>query len=391
MSGLVLVVTGAFMLLAGQQGGRMRLVTGIDVHQVLRSRDTLALAYSVRLDSLQVRPVQPDYTLQVWKADTAATANHPGNVRSLVELVEQFPLDTMKIRRVGDSDFRFRLVEYYPDFAFAYRYDAGKDTVPPRAPGITLDVVTAEGTGVATLRTDQPGKDKLDDVLGLGCELGYAWYFSRDSLEQAIQTLDQPVDKVLFSGRDERIYYLMDGRLSQDTLTDGQYYPIPGRPDLGFTVVAAFPDARYLKAVPASRSREPVKPVGRVEVWRKGGGAQEIFLYPNTQGRKGGDFGVPGTGYQLQLGISPGEVLANSTLHIGTGSGDPDDRRALIFSGGRGQIHRGLFWKPVSVSTDYPNSAVLRVRPLSGLWTATAGMALVLLAMALRLAASRQL
>src|SRR5690606_3844265 len=117
---------------------------------------------------------------------------------------------------------------------------------------------------------------------------------------------------------------------------------------------------------------------------------QEIFLYPHTQGRKGGDFSIPGTGYQLQLGISPAEVLASSTLHIGTRSGEPDGRPALIFSGGKGQFHRGLFWKPVSVSTDYPNSAVLRVRPLSGLWIATAGMTLVLLAMALRLMASRR-
>src|SRR5690606_33062057 len=92
LSGLVLLIIGAIVLLAGHQAGRIRLVTGIDVNQVLRSRDTLALAYSVRLDSLQVRPVQPDYTLQVWKVDTTVTANHPGNVRSLVELVAQYPL-----------------------------------------------------------------------------------------------------------------------------------------------------------------------------------------------------------------------------------------------------------------------------------------------------------
>ncbi len=271
-SGLVLLIAGGATLILGGGQGRIRLVTGISESRVIRTSrsDTSMLDFSLILDSIRADAVTPQYKILVWAADTAARS-HSGTSTAFSGLVDEFEPDTMVIRQVGESEYHFRVVELYPDFTFSYTYDADKATTPPNAPGVTLDLRSPAGSQVATLRADQPGKNILDDHAGLGCVFEYHWMLDADSLARVLQNTDQPVNKIFFSGSEKRVYFLVDGKLSEDVLEENRPYALGEDNGIGFTILVHFPDAAYLKAVPATASAEFNRPVARVEIWKKGG------------------------------------------------------------------------------------------------------------------------
>jgi hypothetical protein len=387
MSGLVLLMAGGATLIFNRGHGRIRLVTGISESRLVLAdgSDTSMLAFSLVLDSIRADAVIPEYKILVWAADTAARS-HSGTSTAFSGLVDEFEPDTMVIRQVGESDYRFRVVELYPDFTFRYTYDADKSTTPPAAPGVTLDLRSPAGSQIATLRADQPGKHTLDDHAGLGCVFEYHWMLDADSLARELLHTDQPINKVFFSGADNRVYFLVDGKLSEDALEENRRYTLDDNKDKGFTVLVHFPDAAYLKAVPATASADFNKPVARVEIWRKGGGAQEIFLYPNTNGRIGGDHRVKGTNAVLTLGESPKALLGRSDVYMRAGPQE-EEAHALVLDGGKGVVFSGKHIKPLSCHAEYPGSVVLSVRSLTGFWIACAGMLAVVLALASGLSA----
>ncbi len=385
-SGLALLIAGGATLVLGGGQGRIRLITGISDSRLIPENgnggDSLMLGFSMVLDSIRADAAAPDFKLLVWALDTSKQS-HSSKSAPYAGLVDEFPLDTMKIRAVGASDHRFRLVEYYPDFTFRYAYTGDTSWLDPKAPGITMDLKTPDGSGITTLRTDQPGKHKLDDRFSLGCGFEYYRSVNGDSLEEAVTKLDQPVNKVIFSGQDRKVYFLFDGQLRTETLTEQKFYPIPGTPDLGFTVLIHFPDAAYLKALPASASDEPNRPVAKVEIWKLGGPATEVFLYPNTQGRVGGDHRITGTNAMVILGESPKGLLRRSDIYMRAGQPEAETEE-IVFRRGKGMIYNGKYISPLSCHADYPGSVILSVRSLTGFWLALAGMLLVLIAALLR-------
>jgi hypothetical protein len=382
ISGLALLIAGAatFFWIGGQD--RIRLITGISDSRLIPENgtggDSLMLGFSMVLDSIRADAAAPDFKLLVWALDTSKQS-HSSKSAPYAGLVAEFPLDTMKIRAVGESDHRFRLVEYYPDFAFQYTYSGDTSWQEPKAPGITIDLKTPDGSGITTLRSDQPGKHKLDDKVGLGCVFEYYRSVNADSLAEAVAKMDQPTNKVIFSGQDGKVYFLFDGQLRTEPLAKQKYYPIPGTSDLGFTVLIHFPDAAYLKAIPASASDQPNKPVAQVEIWKLGGPATEVFLYPNTKGRVGGDHRIRGTNAMVILGESPKGLLRRSDIYLRAGQPEAETE-AIVLRRGKGVIYNGKYISPLSCHADYPGSAILSVRPLTGFWIAAAGLLLVLIA-----------
>ncbi len=97
-------------------------------------------------------------------------------------------------------------------------------------------------------------------------------------------------------------------------LEKDRFYGIPGKDSIGFTILQCFPDVKLLKAVPSSKSDKLNNPVAKVEVWKLGGNAQEIFLYPNSALRHGGDWRVPGTNLLLSLSLSHEQVLISQQM-----------------------------------------------------------------------------
>lgn len=387
LGGLALLIGGAAVLVFGPGQGRIRLVNGISGHKLLPGHpgkpDSVLLDFSLVLDSIRADAMEPELSLLVWAIDTAGQS-HSGQATPYSGLVDAFPLDTMVIRPIGKTDHRFRLVRFYPDFTFRYTYPEEHLGDPPRSPGITLSLITPDGEGITTLRTDQPGKDKLDDLVDLGCHFMYAWRVSEDSLRDAVSRFDQPLNQVLFSGVDRRIYYLFEGKLTADSLAVGKSYVLPGRSEPAFSIVVHFPDATYLQAEPATASHEANRPVAQVELWKKGGRSTELFLYPNTQGRAGGDHRIPGTNALLTLAENPVALLRRSDIYLRAGAAEAE-ADPILLSRGNGLIYNGKYIKPLSCHPDYPGSVILSVHPLRGLWMAVAGLGLVALAAFLRL------
>ena len=125
------------------------------------------LGFIITLDSLSIRKHTPEFEIKLWKRDSMPANPHAQQVSAPKVLVGAFPLEPMKINKIEDTDLRFRLKAFYPNFEFAYEYPADRDTIKPKAPGITLELKTKEGTPIVTLRSDQPGKHTVGDIVSL--------------------------------------------------------------------------------------------------------------------------------------------------------------------------------------------------------------------------------
>ena len=264
--------------------------------------------FTLRLDSLRVLPFEKEYELHLRGTDTSFSKSMHPNMAPPGDIEDRFTLEPMKIRKVGKTEYRFRLRDFYPDFTFRYTYPDNQDTIPPRSPGITLDLVTREGPAVVTLREDQPGRDRLDDVVGLGYTLLFLWEAPSDTL------LNRPdsgalKNKIIFAGKDRKVFYVKDGAQNSEMFKENMYYTIPGQDSFGFTVLQCFPDAALLKAEPATKSDSLVNPVARVEMWKKGGTSTEAYLYPEVFGRNSGHFAFPGENQILSLGLSTAQEI----------------------------------------------------------------------------------
>ncbi len=288
-------VNGEMKLSQGGSGDTFSLPAGSDEEEPKMAQ----LDFLINLDTLYFLPASSKLQLQVIQSDDPSPDMPGMPVSGTIQ--RRFDLEPMKIHRVGNSPFYFRLVSYYPDFTFAYQYPFQKDTVPARAPGITVELKTRESREVVTLRADQPGKNRLGDILGLGATFEFYWKVSRDSILSTVPEMDANLTRIVFSGQNRTLYEYSRGEWKTTALREDSLYMLPGGDSLGFTVLSCFPDIAHLRAVPASASSEPVNPVAKVEIWKKGERATEAFLYPETAGKRSGQFAIPGTTYRLAL------------------------------------------------------------------------------------------
>jgi hypothetical protein len=311
LAGIMFFVGGLLLDMSLSKKGTMHLVLGMPVHQFRntgqpKESNTVPepLAFKVQLDSLHISGYTPTYELQVRKVDQEFSQEMHTSILPPSILVEAFPFSPMKILKIPDTEYRFRLKQFYPDFSFQYSYPENQDTIPPRAPGITLNLVTSGKEEVVTLRSDKPNLRKLDDVVGFGCVLEFYWTLSIDSLERITPDTGKNNNKIVFVGKDKKVFFFLNGKTDSLSLENNHFYTIPGKDSLGFTVLQSFPDARLLKAVPVSKSDKPINPVAEVEVWKLGGGAQNVYLYPNAGGHHGGEWRVPDSDLVLTCSLS---------------------------------------------------------------------------------------
>lgn len=310
-----LVLAGIMLLLAGflldrllGKTGNVHLVLGISSNPTLSSGDLQKsdaisrLDANLKLDSILIGNNQPGYELQVREIDEEFSQSVHANINPPSHLLAGYPLSPIKIHKVADTEYRFRLKQFYPDFTFKYTYPENRDTLAPNAPGITLNLVTPDKEDVVTLRADKPNLSKLDDVVGLGCGLYFFWTLSQDSVKLVINDTALNGNKILLVGKDKKVYWFFDGKLDSTAL-ENKFYAMPGKQGIGFTVLQVFPDARWLKAEPGTKSDHLLNPVAEVEVWKLGEGAQSLFLYPNAGGRHGGEWKVPGKNLVLTCAV----------------------------------------------------------------------------------------
>lgn len=391
LTGLILLGTGlALNQFKGQQG-TLRLREGQQVGLALNSdatedeeteatdSGTDTLGYVLTLDSLSIRPFTPEYHIEVWQKDDSESQNATMNAAGMYsKKVDAFDLQPMKIHKIGDSQFRFRLSTFYPNFQFTYAYPENRDTLQPVAPGITLELhIPGQEPLMATMLSDQPSRSKLDDVVGLGCSLAFYWTLPADTLAALTASTAQAGARMVFVGETHKMYFLQQGTSQEQPLNEQQYYPLPGKDSAGIKVLFCYPDASLLKAVPSTRGEVMRNPVAAIEYWPLGGRYQEAYIYPESATKKGGAFTVPGTSYRLILATD--QALANKycdcqLTFARKGGADPEP---IALRGGASQSVHGYRFTPVECSKGHSGMLVLEVAKMPGRMLFISGLVLM--------------
>ncbi|MEZ4958955.1 MAG: cytochrome c biogenesis protein ResB [Saprospiraceae bacterium] len=293
--------------------GIIKLEEGQQSNTVLLSKghsgflhDSTELGFHLRLDHFEFEKYQPDYRIQLWKQDTAghavAVSSHgSASKASPPEILASFPLEPGKIHRIFGTQMHFRLSKFYPDFEFDYEYPLRADTIEAKDPGLMVDLKTPEGDAFVQLQANKAGRNKLGDVVHLGAALEFYW----EMPDEVRNTLNKKPfgkeNRIIFEGKTEKIHFLLNGDHVVKPLKTNEFHAMSDNDSIGFSVRFLMPDIGYMKAVPSTKSEKLKNPVAKVEVWKKGGPAQAVYLYPNSSGRKGGTFMVPGTSHFLAM------------------------------------------------------------------------------------------
>jgi hypothetical protein len=199
--------------------GNAHLVLGMPVNPTfysygLHKSDSLSAKSSItfEIDSIQIGKYTPGYEIQVRAMDQEFSNSAHSSIAPPTHLLAGFPLEPMKIHKIANTEYRFRLKQFFPDFTFQYSYPENRDTIPPRSPGITLNLITPGKEEVVTLRSDKHNLRKLDDVVGLGYMLEFFWTFSQDTLQLRMKDTSSHGNKILFAGKDKKIYWISDSK-----------------------------------------------------------------------------------------------------------------------------------------------------------------------------------
>ena len=273
------------------------------------------LPFQLRLDQFEFEKYDPDYRVQIWKdnADEYSQTMPDGssNIQKAPKINASFPLEEKKVHRIYGTDVRFWLLDVYPNFTFVYSYPNNIDTIPPSDPGILIDLKTKVGENTLQLRQNREGQGKLSDP-SLGASLEFYW----DPPDEAFipiekETVDTSfaaahaqwadMGRIIFSGIDKQIYFVKEDEVDKVPMEPGKFYSFPGKKDEGFSIKYLFPDAKYLKSIPATKNKDLENPVAKVQIWsEKINPAQTAYIYPGMN-RRGGTYSVPDSDYFLAL------------------------------------------------------------------------------------------
>lgn len=294
--------------------GIIQLETGestdvVKVYQGSSGRivDSTRLDFAIQLDAFEFEKYEPDYRIQIWRNNpdrSPQELHNMGPSNEVPEIVASVPLVMNKIRHIYGSDLYFRMVDFYPNFKFAYTYPEVTDTIAPVDPGIIVEMKTALGETTLQFR-DRPEENIVSDSIHLGASLEFYWNMPED-VRRALQegVTGKPrggLPRLILVGATQQVVYLSDDGIREEKLEIGQFYPFPNKDDSGITPSILYPDAAYLKANPASKGEELLNPVAKVEIWKKGWDAwREAYLYPNAR-KRGGVHSIPESNYLLAL------------------------------------------------------------------------------------------
>lgn len=342
------------------------------------------LGFIITLDSLEIRSHTPEFEIKLWKSDTMPANPHAPQNSGPKVLISTFPLEPMKINKIEDTDLRFRLKAFFPNFEFAYEYPVNRDKIIPKAPGIILELKTKEGTNVVTLRSDQLGKHTLGDLVSLGASLAYYWELPTDSLQAIANDNQKSGNKILFSGADNKVFFVFNGTIEEKKLEEKLFYKMPDQDTMGFTILYSFPDAALLKAVPSSRGTALLNPVAHVEIWKEGEGYRDAFIYPETRARRSGGFDIPGSGYKLGMGTVKDTEIKYCDCLVSIQEDSTHSPLTLSFLAGKSQTYRGYRFSPIECLEGSPEILTMQISRKPGktlllLGSIMAGIALLLL------------
>jgi hypothetical protein len=265
----------------------------------------IKLPFKLRLDSFASQKHEPDHRIQIWEMDSLwqeSNMSQDPPVGEPPRIVASLPLTIGKINRIYGTDVYFRTTKVFPNFTFDYIYPVNNDTVAPTAPGIFVDLMTEQGSVPILFRDDLPERNKLADLENIGAWLEFYYELPEDVRGDLKKAKTDP-NRIIFSGKEAKIYFLINGVLTEKPIKVGEFHPFPkgDNPDYGFSVRYQVNNAELVRAEPSSDGEEWLNPVAFVEVWRKGQQANEVYIYSTTADRRGGNYQIPGAPYFLAL------------------------------------------------------------------------------------------
>jgi hypothetical protein len=296
--------------------------------------DTTQLDFSLRLDNFEFERHDPDYRIQVWRQDTshAQHAHAEGGMdEQQPEIVASMEPEAMKIRHIYGTDLYFRVTKLFPNFEFKYSYPANIDTIEAKDPGIQMDVQAGDVSALLQLRSEKSGKHKIMDMSAFGGWIEFYWDLPKEVSTVLSQPAQADANRIIFAGKDRRVHFLFEEKVTSAPLELNRYYPVPGKDSTGFTVKFLFPNAAYLSAEPSTKDDQMLNPVAMMEIWHKGQPAQNAYLYPSMAGKRPGTFPIPGSAYFLALeSIKDQETkYYKSDLSVLSASGDVVRQQAI--------------------------------------------------------------
>jgi hypothetical protein len=290
--------------------GLMQLIKGKETNHVWvyhrntnRVRDSLKLDFNLHLDDFESQKFDPDHRIQVWQSYSPNPNPSEGLNTNTSRIITTLPLTVEKSWKVYNTDIRFKLKEFYPNFYFEYSYPPEKDTVEAKDPGILVEILTPHGSDIMRLSEDPTGRNIINDPI-LRTSFEFYWELTEDLSAAIIDGSPAALgnkNRIIFEGNSNRIYEIYEGNLLTKQLKRDTAYTIHGNDKSAYSIIYLYPDAAFLISGPATRNEKQENPVARLEVSREEWDEpNDAFIFPH-QGNGNGQFLIPGTNYTLAL------------------------------------------------------------------------------------------
>lgn len=344
----------------------------------------LQLPFSIQLDDVTYEPFDTAFKIQLWHDNPAES--DPGNKESNSTLIKSYDVRPGKIHRIYPTNMYFRLNEFFPNFGFTYDYPESIDTIAPEDPGIMMELFLPTGNAQLQLRTIV--NNSLEEP-HLNAKLEFYWKSPDDIalLREADQDIwnsgASPIKRIIFIGENEQVIYANNEIYTRLNLKRDESYLTPGKEPLGFKYQFTFPDAKYMKATPATLDQQIKNPVAKLEVWGTDWTRSELaYIYPSSR-LKGGFYQVPSTSYSIGLGSN----LNQSNRYISSDIRLINDEQMELTKTKLGKSesysYQGYHLAHHNVQIKPSQALILSVNYLPGYYVVLAGMILTFAASAL--------
>ncbi len=355
MVGMMCCTGGLVFHVYTTQNGFIYIKKGdaIDTAYISESDNTAArsikVSYTIEMNDISSSRLQPgDLRIAVSEisGDTPANPHHSGiqEPSGQSEIMKMFPLQKDKIYTLPKSGLYFRLNEFYPDFGFAYDYPKVIDTIPPRDPGIMLELEIGNETAQLQLRTLK--HPVLQDP-HFPSSFEFYWETPDELLKnrESAKYLSS-VDRIVFIGTTQQVYFINDQAYSSEVLVRNENYTSPSPDSISFVYQFIFPDGKYISSQTTSLSDLMNNPVAKIEAWGDNWNRSDIaYLYQSPGGRSG-FYDYPGEGRRLTLVEDERSIAQFSGNWTITGN-NKNESKTHSFRNGHWYIIKGTILRPL--------------------------------------------
>lgn len=284
---------GLMPLQTGQSSSTVKVYT----RNTNKINEEISLPFKLKLDYFKSEMFDPDYRIQIWKND--------GTQGNQSRIVASVPVELDHSINIYDTDISFKIKEFYPNFFLEYSYPERYDSLPPKNPGILIELQNPHGGGnVLQLRSNSAKEYKFDDPI-LGFTFSFYWDLP-SSLKGELDNFQSSSpfaksSRIVFSGAEKKIYEIYNGALKQHSLEEEKIYLVPGSDMSKYRILSVYPDASYLESQPSTFDDRQLNPVAKLGVSRQSWKTpKDAFLFPSSKG-PGGQFLIEKTPYLLAL------------------------------------------------------------------------------------------